>query len=160
MARTSYVDGLASALDQAIAELERETVSAAGVAASPATGAPPDVGAGTFVQPQGEAMPGAAPPAAPAQAGAPFGSVPYAPRGIPPSGTIDAGLDQQISRLEQLRGWVRDDPAFGRLVDSMIGRQVQAAERRQRIYSVFVSVASLIIGWLLSTITPLHLLPH
>lgn len=90
-----------------------------------------------------------APSAQPAPA-----QVPYAPAAAPPPDVIAGNLSTQIRRLEELRRWVRDDPAFGRLVDDMIGRQVQAAEKRQRVYTAAFSVISLVVGWLLPALVP------
>jgi hypothetical protein len=64
----------------------------------------------------------------------------------------------QITRLEQLRDWMTEDKAFAQLVDSMIGRQVQAAEARQTnraiVITVVTSVLSLAAGWLLTAVSP------
>ncbi|HEX9070174.1 MAG TPA: hypothetical protein VF807_15500 [Ktedonobacterales bacterium] len=74
-----------------------------------------------------------------------------------PEDELDA-LSLQITRLEQLRGWMATDSEFGRLVDAMIGKQVLAAEARQKqraiITAVVSSVLSLLAGWLLSAISP------
>jgi hypothetical protein len=161
MARTSYVADLAGALDQTIADLERQASGTLAVGAPVArggaaegkrsTGAPlpsappapaPDMGGY-------QSAPGAAPPAYPA---AP--SLPYAPRTAPSPDVIDGNLSIQIHRLEELRRWVRDDPAFGRLVDAMIGKQVATAEKRQRVYTAAFSIGSLLVGWLLPVLVP------
>jgi hypothetical protein len=75
---------------------------------------------------------------------------------------MDANLGEQIQRLNQIRSWVSEDPAFSNLVDNIIGKQVKASERRQQIYSVVFGVASLIAGWLLSafTLPVTHLFGH
>jgi hypothetical protein len=69
-----------------------------------------------------------------------------------------AAIASQITRLEQLRGWMTEDQAFAQLVDSMIGRQVQAAEARQTnraiVITVVSSVLSLAVGWLLTAVSP------
>jgi hypothetical protein len=188
MAHSSYVADLANALDQTIADLERQ---AGGIAApyaappsprargsggestrstgAPAPSAPPPAPVPVPVPvpvpaapPQQEEGAASAPPAG-AYSGAPatvpppfpFPEAPYAPAPAAPApDVIDGHLSTQIRRLEELRRWVRDDPAFGRLVDSMIGRQVQAAEKRQRIYTAAFSVVSLAVGWLLPVLVP------
>jgi len=84
-----------------------------------------------------------------------------------PRGDI-AAISLQISRLEELRNWMTTDAEFARLVDAMIGRQVQAAEQRQRRAAVRTAVVSavvsLIVGWLLSAVSPVSalssLIPH
>jgi hypothetical protein len=75
---------------------------------------------------------------------------------------MDADLGLQIQRLNQIRSWVSEDPDFSHLVDSIIGKQVKASERRQQIYSVIFGAASLIAGWLLSAFTSpaTHLIGH
>lgn len=175
MADGTYAKGLASALDEAIAELERAAGKQAGEKASRqrAQGAPAGEGYGAAREEEqapsaaaSSAPPAtAAPPPAPAQAPAPgasYGGVPYAPpapapAAAPPPEVITSNLSMQIGRLETLRDWMRDDPAFGRLVDSLIGQQVQAAERRQRVFSGVLSVASLVVGWLLTAFSPIGL---
>lgn len=183
MARTPYAAGLAGALDQTIAELERQ--------AGATVGAPASRGGYEGKRATGAPVPSAQPPAAPlpspipvpitppsqdeesgafgAQPGAAAGAaavpsypaIPYAPAPAPyaptaPTPDVIAGnLGTQIRRLEELRRWVRDDPAFGRLVDSMIGRQVQGAEKRQRVYTAVFSVVSLVVGWLLPALVPI-----
>jgi hypothetical protein len=51
-----------------------------------------------------------------------------------------------------------EDQAFAQLVDSMIGRQVQAAAARQTnraiVITVVSSVLSLAVGWLLTAVSP------
>jgi hypothetical protein len=84
-----------------------------------------------------------------------------------PRGDI-AAISLQITRLEELRNWMTADAEFARLVDAMIGRQVQAAEQRQRqaaVRTAIISAAvSLIAGWLLSAVSPVSmvssLFPH
>lgn len=201
MARSSYAATLAGALDQTIAELEREAEASekaapptwrGGYGSTRTTGAPVPSAAPPSSPPPAPVpvpAPAAPPPAegvasAPpagaygAAAGAippPLADIPYAPvpapyasaapaAAPPPPDVIDGNLSAQIRRLEELRRWVRDDPAFGRLVDNMIGRQVQAAEKRQRLYAGALSVISLVVGWLLPALVPVtnlaHLLPH
>jgi hypothetical protein len=69
-----------------------------------------------------------------------------------------AAIAGQITRLEQLRDWMTEDNAFAQLVDSMIGRQVQAAEARQKnraiVIAIVTSVLSLAAGWLLTAVSP------
>jgi len=72
---------------------------------------------------------------------------------------IADNLSMQICRLETLRGWMRDDPALGRLVGSRIGQQVQSAERRPRVYSGVLSATSLVVRWPLPAFSPIGL-PH
>jgi hypothetical protein len=183
MADGTYAKGLASALDEAIAELERAASKQAGEQTDRqrARGAPAGAGYGaareeeqapspvaSSAPPATEAQPAPypPPPPAPAQAPAPgasYGGVPYAPPSAPPAAAppppevIASNLSMQIGRLETLRSWMRDDPAFGRLVDSLIGQQVQAAERRQRVFSGVLSVAALVVGWLLTAFSPIGL---
>lgn len=183
MADGTYAKGLASALDEAIAELERAVGERADEQANRprAHGAPSAEGYGSVREEEKAPAPvgGSAPPATeaqpapyappPAPAQVPAAGAPYAPPAAPPASApaaappppevIASNLSMQIGRLETLRNWMRDDPAFGRLVDSLIGQQVQAAERRQRVFSGVLSVASLVVGWLLSAFSPIGL-PH
>src|SRR5579875_3703380 len=64
-----------------------------------------------------------------------------------------AALDDEITRLQQMRVWL-SDPLMCAIIDKFIGQRLGAAERRQVYYSVAAGVVSLIIGWLLSAISP------
>ena len=123
----------------------QQAEGAASAPYAPADGGTP--GAIPPPYPDAPYAPRPAPAPAPAQA-------PYAPAAAPPPEVIAGNLSRQIRRLEELRRWVRDDPAFGRLVDNMIGRQVQAAEKRQRVYTAAFSVISLAVGWVLPVLVP------
>src|SRR5262249_472255 len=68
--------------------------------------------------------------------------------------TVVGALDQRIVRLEQLRTWMGEDPDLGRLIDTSIGSQVHASERRQRLFAGTLGVITLIAGWLLSAVSP------
>jgi hypothetical protein len=70
----------------------------------------------------------------------------------PPSG--DTVLDERITRLQQMRDWLKDE-TLRTMMDDVIGRQVAKSERRQISYSVVVGVLSLLAGWLLSAVSPL-----
>ncbi len=95
-------------------------------------------------QPYGR--PNAAPPAPPAQA------APGAVAPVPTAASLDE-LDERIHRLQTLREWLKDDNLRG-MIDDVINKHVQAAERRQVYFSAGIGVASLIAGWLLSAISP------
>lgn len=73
-------------------------------------------------------------------------------------------LRRRLLFLMSLRTQMEKDPELLRFIDGMIAQRVKAAERRQRTYSiavtVAVSVASLIAGWLLSAISPVSALTH
>lgn len=75
----------------------------------------------------------------------------------------EEAIDQRISRLQDLRDWIEEDPDLGRLIDSMIGARIHAAEereqklahiaqRRQRVLSIVGACVTLIAGWLLSLV--------
>ena len=113
----------------------------------------------------------------PAPYGQPGGALPpaYAPMPAPSAGwsakpkggvratvaaSIGGDIAQEIARLEQLRDWIREDPAFGRLVDRLIGNQVVRSERRQRLYSAVIGACTLVAGWLLSAVSPVSALAH
>jgi hypothetical protein len=53
-----------------------------------------------------------------------------------------------------LRMWMGEDPDLGRLIDTSIGSQVRASERRQRLFAGTLGVITLIAGWLLSAVSP------
>jgi hypothetical protein len=76
-------------------------------------------------------------------------------RSPPPSG--DTVLDERITRLQQMRDWLKDE-TLRTMIDDVIGRQVAKSERRQISYSVVVGILSLLAGWLLSAISPLSAL--
>jgi hypothetical protein len=65
-------------------------------------------------------------------------------------------LDERLTRLTQMRDWLRDD-TLRAMVDDVIGQQVRASERRQATYSAVVGVVSLVAGWLLSAISPISM---
>lgn len=94
----------------------------------------------------GGAAPGAyAPPTAvraPAPAAAP----------LPDQHTTLVNLDQRIGRLIQVRDWIQEDGDIARLIDTVIGKQVQSSERRQARLSVALNVIFLLAGWVLSLI--------
>jgi len=77
---------------------------------------------------------------------------------IPPAQEIVMALDARIGRLEQLCDWIDEDEHLARFIDSVIGHQVRAAERRQARLSAGLNVLFMIAGWLLSLIgTPANL---
>jgi hypothetical protein len=90
-------------------------------------------------------------------------------RGLAPGAAADAArvaplpagglseLQERVARLKQMQEWLADDKLRA-LVDDAIGQQVIRSERRQTIYAVIAAVASLIVGWLLSAITPASIL--
>jgi hypothetical protein len=65
-----------------------------------------------------------------------------------------AHLDERLTRLTQMRDWLRDE-SLRVMVDEAIGQQVHASERRQVAYSAAVGIVSLVAGWLLSAISPI-----
>jgi hypothetical protein len=80
-------------------------------------------------------------------------------------------LQARTKRLRQLQTLFKDDPELMRIVDEMIGNQVKAAEQRQQaqahvaqrqqtVFSVAFSVLSLIVGWLLSAVSPVSAVAH
>ena len=73
-----------------------------------------------------------------------------------PAGGL-AELQDRVARLKQMQEWLVDDKLRA-LVDDAIGQQVKRSERRQTVYAVIAAVASLIVGWLLSAITPASVL--
>jgi len=90
-----------------------------------------------------------------------------APAQTPPSeaaAEIVAALDQRIDRLSHVRDWIAEDNALASLIDKVIGGQVAAAMRRQRIVNVVFNIVFLLAGWLLALFaTPdnlFHLLPR
>jgi hypothetical protein len=75
---------------------------------------------------------------------------------VPASATSMAQLDERLTRLTQIRDWLRDD-RLQAMVDDVIGQQVRASERRQVRYSVMIGIASLVAGWLLSAVSPISM---
>jgi hypothetical protein len=66
-------------------------------------------------------------------------------------------LDDRIAQLKQIRVWLKDDKLKS-MIDDVIGKQVAKSERRQVAYSVTVGALSLLVGWLLSAISPVSAL--
>jgi hypothetical protein len=75
-----------------------------------------------------------------------------APSVVRPAEEIITALDTRIARLEQVRDWIGEDQQFSSLIDDVIGKQVQAAMRRQRIFNTLLNVGFLMAGWLLSLV--------
>jgi hypothetical protein len=82
-----------------------------------------------------------------------------------------AELDSRTARLQQVNQLLHADPELLRLVDTSIFRHVQAAEqrqaarakstqRRQALFTVVLTVMSLVVGWLLSAISPVSTVAH
>jgi hypothetical protein len=87
---------------------------------------------------------------------------------VGPLGRIDEGtlqpvslasLDERIARLTQIREWLGDD-TLRVMVDDVIGQQVKSAARRQVTYSFVIGVISLVVGWLLSAVSPVATLTN
>lgn len=70
-----------------------------------------------------------------------------------------AVLDERISRLTQIREWLGDD-TLRAMVDDVIGQQVKSAARRQVTFSFLIGVISLVVGWLLSAVSPVATLTN
>lgn len=193
MARTDYVTEMEAALNQRLAEAERQmaTLSQQQQTLGGAASAPDaksrkrsesaDESSATSRRAEESHEHSALPPprAAPAPSSAPRsapGAAPYLPYApLPPlappvgsAGAVAAGpgavavapqrdalgeLDLRITRLQQLREWLKDD-TLRAMMDDVIGQRVRSAERRQVVISAIVSVAALLAGWLLSAISP------
>lgn len=70
-------------------------------------------------------------------------------------------IEGQAKELRQVESIVSADPDLMRLVDASIGGiHVKAAQRRQTRALIAVAALSLIIGWLLSAISPATVLTH
>ncbi len=60
----------------------------------------------------------------------------------------------RLQRLENLQGWLQDDPELlQRAVDTLTGRAV-VARRKQIVLSTLAAVVSIVAGWLLSAVKP------
>lgn len=82
---------------------------------------------------------------------------PVAP--TPAAREIVEQIDHRIERLEQVRDWIDEDEHLAHLIDSVIGKQVRASERRQARFNVLLNVIFLLAGWLLSLAgTPANLI--
>jgi hypothetical protein len=79
------------------------------------------------------------------------------PSPLPASAPEIAALDDRIVRLQQIRDWLKDDKLKS-MIDDVIGKQVAKSERRQVAYSVTIGALSLVVGWLLSAISPVSAL--
>ncbi|MBA3826075.1 MAG: hypothetical protein H0X24_19520 [Ktedonobacterales bacterium] len=100
----------------------------------------------------------AAPPPPPAPARAPAPASVAAP--LPSTHTTLANLDQRIVRLMQVRDWIQEDGDIARLIDTVIGKQVQSSERRQARLAVALNVIFLVAGWALSLVASPGLFSH
>jgi hypothetical protein len=73
---------------------------------------------------------------------------------VPAQASSLGHLDERLTRLTQMRDWLRDD-SLRAMVDEAIGQQVRASERRQVAYSAVVGIVSLVAGWMLSAVSPI-----
>lgn len=76
---------------------------------------------------------------------------------VPTDAASLRALDERITRLMQIRTWIEQDKSLMDMVDDVIGKQVRNATRQQMLFSTMIGVASLIVGWLLSAISPVQL---
>lgn len=79
-------------------------------------------------------------------------------RGVAATGEIVVALDQRIDRLQLVRDWIGEDVALAQLIDTVIGQQIRASEKRQTRLNIVMSTLSLIVGWGLSAIAAPSLL--
>jgi hypothetical protein len=63
-------------------------------------------------------------------------------------------IEDRAKKLRQVERIVSADPELMKLTDASIENQVKAAQRRQIRIVIAVAVVSLIVGWLLSAISP------
>jgi hypothetical protein len=78
---------------------------------------------------------------------------------VPPRPVSLASLDERITRLTQIREWL-GDATLRAMVDDVIGQQMKSAARRQVTYSFLIGVISLVVGWLLSAVSPVATLTN
>jgi hypothetical protein len=69
-------------------------------------------------------------------------------------------LRRRRAFLTSLQQHLESDPELLAFVDTMIGNQVKAAERRQRMVAGSLSLVSIVAGWLLGAISPVPALAH
>ena len=69
-------------------------------------------------------------------------------------------LAMRRDRLHLLGDWSREDPGVMQSIDEVIVNHLKASRRRQRRITFALAIASLIVGWLLSAITPATALAH
>lgn len=81
-------------------------------------------------------------------------------------GDLDA-IEQEIKllamrrdRLRLLGDWSKEDPGLMQTIDGVIVNRLKASRRRQRWITFVLVLASLIIGWLLSSTMPATVLTH
>jgi hypothetical protein len=157
MATKRYAEVMERAIDDEIAALvavERAAQQrnhlpiAAPAPAYPMPQAAPPTGGAKKESPPAAAAPAPPPPMMPAPA-APSPSYGAAPT-MPTPEKITAGIDQRVSRLMQIREWISEDSDIARLLDTVIGNQVRASERRQVRINIAFNVLFLLIGWALS----------
>lgn len=63
-------------------------------------------------------------------------------------------LAMRRDRLHAFADWSKEDPGLIQALDAVLVNQGKASRRRQRRFTWALTVAALIIGWLLSAITP------
>jgi hypothetical protein len=69
-------------------------------------------------------------------------------------------LERRLARLARFRTWITQDPTFAALIDTTLKSRAQTISRRQVIITGAVFVLSLVVGWLLSAISPASTLAH
>lgn len=154
MANKRYVDVVQRALDEEIAQLQRQQAPTAPQQAQSASPPLPTFGAAapdTQDRFRGPPTGAPLPPSAPAPG---YGGAPPAAKQAarPTQAEMVAGLDQRVTRLIQVRDWISEDGDIARLIDSVIGRQIRASEQRQARFGVFLNAVFLIAGWALSLV--------
>jgi len=63
-------------------------------------------------------------------------------------------IDASARRLRQVQKYFREDPELMHLVDASIAKNTRMMQRRQTIISTSIAVISLLVGWLLSAVSP------
>jgi hypothetical protein len=63
-------------------------------------------------------------------------------------------IEDQAEKLRQAESILSADPELMKLAEASIENQVKAVQRRQTRISIAVVIVSLIVGWLLSAISP------
>ncbi len=74
------------------------------------------------------------------------------PSHLPASTDVVREMASRVQQLQQIQAMIEKNPDMVHVIDSIIGKHIHAAERRERLLAIILSIVTLIAGWLLSLV--------
>jgi hypothetical protein len=71
---------------------------------------------------------------------------------LPAAPDVVREMASRIQQLQQIQTMIEQNPDIVRVIDTVIGKRIYAAERRQHALTIALSLFTLIAGWLLSLV--------